>query len=158
MEQLDTPTGPYNLEELQRIAGGIYKRIKSPAFERDDLYHDLIVYLLEGKTMSGACSAIKEQYKRWNKKVSIFTIPQELVAVDNREDNERILTDSERMQIQQQFFSLLDSLTANERRLMIHVSLGFSNREIAKAFGQSYGYIRKYKCNTIKKMRSALRQ
>ena len=156
MEQLDTPTGQYALEELRKIAGGIARRVRSLSLDQEDLYHDLIVLLLEGNDLLQACRGIKKKYKGWKKGASIFEIPQELVCTDPREVNERILTDYERYQIQQSFFAILDQLTPNERRLMIHVSLGFSNKEIASAFGQSYGYIRKYKCETIKKMRGMI--
>lgn len=153
MEQLDTQTGSYDLEELRKIAGGIARRARSTSLDYEDIYHDLVVFLLEGKTLPEACQHIKKKYKGWNKSVSIFVIPQDLVCTDPREDNERILTEHDKYLIQQSFWSILDRLTPSERRLMIHVSLGFTNREIAKCFGLSYGYIRKYKCETTKKMR-----
>ena len=156
MEQLNTPTGQYDLEELRKIASGIARRANSSALDYEDLYHDLVVLLLEGLTLPQACRGIKKKYKGWKKCPSIFVIPQELVSTDPREDNERILTDYDRFRIQQQFFEILDKLTPSEKRLMIHVSLGFTNKEIAKCFGLSYGYVRKYKCETMKKMRGML--
>ena len=153
MEQLDTPIGQYDLEELRKIASGIARRVNSSSLDYEDLHHDLVVSLLEGLTLPQACQGIKKKYKGWKKGPSIFVIPQELVSTDPREDNERILTDFERFEIQRQFFEILDQLTPNEKRLMIHVSLGFTNKEIAKCFGLSYGYVRKYKCETMKKMR-----
>lgn len=156
MEHIDTPTGQYGLEELRKIASGIARRVSSPSLDYEDLYHDIVVSLLDGLTLPQACQGIKKKYKWWKKGPSIFVIPQELVSTDPREDNERILTDYDRFEIQRQFFEILDQLTPSEKRLMIHVSLGFTNKEIAKCFGLSYGYVRKYKCETIKKMRGLI--
>jgi DNA-binding CsgD family transcriptional regulator len=153
MNELDTPTGQYNLAELKRIAGGIHRRIRSPAFDVDDLYHDLIMYLLEGKTMGEACIEIKHKYHKWNKGVSIFTIPQEFVSSNEREENVRILSDHDHAVIHTRFFSLLDRLDPQERNLMTHVMLGFSIKEIASILKETENHIGVMKHRIIRKMR-----
>jgi hypothetical protein len=65
MDHLTTPSGVYPVAKLKALAKSIYNRGKSTLVTPTEIYHDLVVFLLEGQTLKDATVSINMKYRTW---------------------------------------------------------------------------------------------
>lgn len=140
---LTTPTGVYDIDTLTHLVYGIRRALHLPILDWEDLLQDLIVYLLEGSTLSQGCVKIRKKYKSWGNQVAYSAIPEIVIHDTVDKGNARILSDREKNSIRQKFYAKVDKLPVEDQHLVILRTFGYKHKEIAQIMDLNHSAVRK---------------
>lgn len=130
---ISTPTGDYTLKKLRAIALGVVGRNRGLWFDQQDVLNDLIVFLLEGKTLPEAQSLIGKKYRLDVQVVDIDNLSDKYLGDHSHDpENVRIMTPLDKKKIEVEFHTRMGKLDKIGYDIMVFKTLGYSDKTIAK--------------------------
>ena len=153
MSVLEAPTGIYSLLSLQQLSYGIRRALGLPVLDYEDLYHDLILYLLEGHTLSKCCILVKKKYKGWSSQVSYDKIPEVTIYTLLDSGNHRKITPKEKEAYKVEFYRKVDALEREDQTVVLLRTFGLTHAQIAKTIGISHAAVRKRMERIMRRMK-----
>jgi len=151
---IKTPTGTYSLADLRVKAGAFAYKNNKLWFDEDDILNDLVMFLLEGDTLVVALRKIGRKYKDHFLCVNIDNLSDKyLIDKSYEEENVRTLFGLEKTALQEEYYRRLAKLDKLSHDILVHKSLGQSDKAIAKLVGLSHSNVRVRLHRAISQMR-----
>jgi len=141
---MDTPTGLYDPEYIQKISSVICENLKGQWFDREDVAQDLCVELLSGSSLPNAYKVVKKKYGHNLAVTSIDSIPDHFLKDMRYEEQENVgkVSFLERKALISEFEARLATLPLDSQMLVVLRSHGYKDRDLAKALKLKLAFVR----------------
>jgi len=153
---MDTPTGKYDPEHIQKLASAICENLKGSWFDREDVAQDLMVELLSGASLTEAYDEINKKYGHNIVVTSIDGLPDHYLKDMQFEEKENVgqVSFLERKALVKEFEKRLDKLPLDSQMMVVLRSHGYKDRQLAETLKMPCASVRTKLRRALQEMRT----